>query len=147
MVTGGTYGYAFHLPEFVLPTKDVRGGGMQDDFLARKEGQPQVETVVGLRLIVHQSRQSGIMIRPSAAETLRQPDNRTEAGKGIFQHHGRIMPGGILWNRQLRIILILPLGEVVSIRKPIFQIPHQRTVIVEQVNTFAIPILILDLKF
>lgn len=104
MVRRGQHGTTVHPPELVEPAEDVRGRSGEDDFRAEQEGQPQVEAVVGLRLIVHQAGEGGIVPRATAGVGVRQAEDEAQAGDGPSEDEGGIVARGILGRGQFGVL-------------------------------------------
>ena len=59
MVAGSQDSLVIHLTELILPAKDIAGGSMDNYLLACQEGHTQIQTVIRLHFIVHQTQQHG----------------------------------------------------------------------------------------
>ncbi len=89
---------------------------MDNYLLACQEGHTQIQTVIRLHFIVHQTQQHGVMIRTSATETVVTLSNGTQARQGILHHPGCIMPCSILRSSQFQILPIFTFGDMYRYR-------------------------------
>ena len=101
-VGGSQHRLPVHTPELVAAAQYVGGRGVNDDLLRWQEGQPYVEAVAGLHLVVHQTGPFGIVPRTPATETVSQAQDGAQAGKRPLDNDGGIVARGILGDGQLR---------------------------------------------